>query len=176
MNEPRRWPDDSPAEDAEAERAAELDRLDQWAREQKTRPLADALTEHGIMPGDPGGESWSGPLVLPDWWDDIPEPLDQCPWCQRRGVPSPCPECRAARAADADQPAEWAWWPRCTPAQRRLHIAATYGTDPWSGRHCRIYTEWTDVDAAGQISTTYPLWFGAAPAGIYWGARRSAPN
>jgi hypothetical protein len=168
---PRRWPDDSAEEDAEAHRAAELARLDQWMREQKLKPLTDTLTEHGVLPGD--GQGWSGPLVLPDWWDEIRPPADPCPWCQRPGVPAPCPECRAARATDVDQPAEWVFWARCTPAQRRVHIAASYSTDPWSGRHCTIRIEWTDLDAEGRIRTAYPLWFGAAPRGIYW-ARRGA--
>ncbi len=69
---PRRWPDDSPEEDAQVDRAAELDKLQRWAREQKVRPLTDALTEHGMLPGD--GEGWAGAVILPDWWDEIPEP------------------------------------------------------------------------------------------------------
>lgn len=167
---PGRWPRDSEAEDFEVRRATELDRLARWGREQKLRPLTDALAEHGILPGD--GQGWPGPLVLPDWWDQIPEPGHCCPWCQRPDVPAPCPECREARAAGADPPALWAWWVRCTAAQRRLNIAGSYSTDPWSGRRCTIGQEWTDIDAEGQISTTYPPWRGAAPAGTYWEAWR----
>jgi hypothetical protein len=166
---PRRWPDDSPEEDAEAYRAAELARLEQWMREQKLRPLTDALGAAGVA-REPG-ECWAGPVILPDWWDQVPEPGHCCPWCQRPGVPSPCPECREARAADADPPSLWAWWASLAPAARRLHIAASYGTDPWSGRHCSIRMEWTSTDAEGQIRTTHPPYLGAAPAGVYWGTR-----
>jgi hypothetical protein len=178
---PRRWDDDSPEEDFEAHRAAELDRLQQWAREQELRPLTDMLEEHGMLPGD--GEGWTGPVIWPDWWDEIPEPHGQCPSCQRPGVvtrffggdpsrPAPCAECCAAADADPGQPAELARWASLTPAARRAHIAASYFTDPWSGRHCVIYVESTNVDSEGQIRTTYPPYFGCAPNGIYWGARR----
>ena len=167
---PRRWPDDSPEEDAQVDRAAELDKLQRWAREQKVRPLTDALTEHGMLPGD--GEGWAGAVILPDWWDEIPEPGHCCPWCQRPGVPAPCPECREARAADADPPSTWAWWAGLTAQARRLHIAARFGTDPWSGRRCTIRRESTDIDPDLQISTTYLPYFGAAPDGIFWGAQR----
>jgi hypothetical protein len=169
---PRRWPDDSPEEDFEVRRAQDIDGLARWTREQKLRPLTDVLGEHGLQRGD--GQGWYGPLVLPDWWDEIRPPADPCPWCQRSGVPAPCPECRAARATGVDQPAEWAFWARCTPTQRRVHIAASYSIDPWSGRHCAIRIERTDLDAEGQILTRYPLYFGAAPRGIYWRARRGA--
>ena len=188
---PRRWPDDSPEEDAEAHRAAELARLEQWAREQKLRPLTDAFTEHGLLPGD--GEGWTGPLILPDWWDEIPEPHGQCPSCQRPGVvtrffdgdpsrPVPCPECCQARAEVNPETVPrlesgvdpWAWWAGLTAPARRLHIAATYGTDPWSGRRCTIRIEWTDVDPEGQIRTEQLPYRGCAPDGIYWGAARRA--
>jgi hypothetical protein len=169
---PRRWDDDSPEEDAEAYRAAELARLDAWVREQKRRPLTDALAEHGVQPGKPGGESWADQVITPDWWDEVAEPGAPCPWCQRPGVPAPCPECRRGRAADLDPPQLWAWWAALAPAARRLHIAATYHVDPWSGRHCAIYVEWTDVDAEDQLLTTRPLYAGCAPAGIWWGTRR----
>ena len=167
---PRRWPDDSPEEDFKVHQAQEEDRAKQWIGEQKLRPLTDALESHGMLPGD--DQVMTGPLVLPDWWDEIPEPHDQCPWCQRPGVPSPCPECRAARATDVDSAAAWSWWAGLTPAPRRLHIAAAYGTDPWSGSRVTIRMEWTDVDAEGRIRTTYPSYFGCAPAGIFWGAQR----
>ena len=167
---PRRWPDDSPEEDAEAHRARELARLERWMAGQKVRPLADALEAHGLLPAD--GEGWTGPLILPDWWNAIPAPADPCPWCQRNVPAAPCPECREGRAADADPPSVWAWWASLTAEARRGNIAARFGTDPWSGRHCVIRQEWTNLDSDGQIRTTYPLYFGAAPAGIYWGARR----
>jgi hypothetical protein len=167
---PGRWPRDSEAEDFEAHRAHELDGLQRWTTEQRTRPLADALEEHGVLPGD--GQGWAGPLVLPAWWHDVKPPATPCPWCQRPVPASPCPECREARAADADPPSMWAWWASLTAEARRVNIAGSYSTDPWSGRRCTIRIEWTDIDAEGQISTTYPLWFGAAPAGIYWGAAR----
>lgn len=169
---PRRWADDSPEEDAEAHRARELARLEAWAREQKVRPLADALTEHGLLPGD--GEGWTGPVILPDWWDQVAPPANPCPSCQRNVPASPCPECREARATDLDLPSTWAWWPSLSAEARRLHIAATYGTDPWSGRRCTIRRESTDVDSEGQVRTTHELYRGAAPAGIYWGAARRA--
>lgn len=178
---PRRWPDDSPEEDAEVHRAAELAKLERWMREQKVRPLTDALTEHGILPDD--GEGWTGPVIVPDWWAEIPEPHDQCSSCQRPGVvtrffdgdpsrPVPCNECCAAHYADPDPPVVWARWAGLTPAQRRFHVAATYGTDPWSGRRCTIRIESTDVDSEGQIHTTDLPYSGAAPNGIFWGAQR----
>ena len=167
---PRRWPDDSPEENFAVHQATEGDGIIRWAAEQKLRPLTDTLAGHGVQPG--GGKGWAGPLVLPSWWDEVPEPGAPCPWCQRPSVPAPCGECRAGRAADVDPPSLWAWWASLAPAQRRLHIAASYSADPWSGRVCTIRMEWTDVDADGKVSTTYPLYFGCAPAGIYWGARR----
>ena len=167
---PRRWPDDSPEEDAEAHRARELARLEQWVAGQKVRSLTDTLTEHGILPGD--GEVMRGPLILPDWWDEIPAPAHPCPWCQRDVPASPCPECREARAADLDPPSAWAWWPSLSAGARRLHIAATYGTDPWSGQRCTIRIEWTDINSDGEIRTTDLPYSGCAPAGIYWGAQR----
>jgi hypothetical protein len=155
---PRRWPDDSEQEDAEAHRARELDRLDRWAREQKTRPLADALAEHGLIRGD-AAESWCSPPILPDWWDEIPEPGDACMWCQRRGVPSPCPECRAAREHGGDPAALWAWWLGLAPPRRRVYLAARYRRDPWTGRPVRIDVEWTDADADGASIATARLPF-----------------
>jgi len=167
----RRWADDSPEEDFKVHQAHEEDRLKVWVGEQKTRPLADALEAHGLI-REPG-ETWAGPVVLPDWWDEIPAPANPCPWCQRNVPASPCPECREARAADdVDPPAAWAWWPSLTAEARRLHIAASYGTDPWSGRRCSIHMEWTDISSDGEVRTTYPPYSGAAPAGIFWGARR----
>jgi hypothetical protein len=162
---PRRWDDDSPKEDDEAHRAAEIDRLQRWAKEQPHRPLTDALQAHGVMPGDPGGESWAGPVITPDWWDDVAEPGAGCPWCQRPGVPSPCADCRQARVTAGDPPFVWAWWVSLAPARRRLHIAARFGTDPWTGRRVTILAEWLDVDRAGQHR-----YLGCTPDGIYWKA------
>ena len=167
---PRRWPDDSPEEDFEVNRALELDGLQRWGREQKVRPLTDALAGHGVLPGDDQG--MAGPVILPDWWDEIPVPANPCPWCQRNVPASPCPECRQARAADGDPPPMWAWWPSLSAGARRLHIAAAYHTDPWSGRRCAIRKEWTDVGSDGEVRTTHRLYAGCAPAGIYWGAQR----
>jgi hypothetical protein len=154
----RRWPDDSPAEDAEADRAADRDRLDQWAREQKTRPLADALAEHGLLPGD-AAESWCSPPILPGWWDTVPAPPNPCPWCQRDVPAAPCPECRAAREHGGDPAALWAWWLGLDPARRRVYLAAKWRTDPWTGRPVRIEVEWTDVDADGGAIATARLPF-----------------
>jgi hypothetical protein len=178
---PRRWDDDSPEEDFEANRAAEADKLTSWAEAQKTRPLADALEQHGLLPRNPGGESWVA-LIVPDWWAGIPEPHGQCPTCQRPGVvtrffdgdpsrPAMCPECSAAFYADPDPAPLWAWWSGLDPAARRLHIAARHGTDPWSGRHCIIEAEWTSVTPDGEISTDRDRYLGCPPAGIYWAAR-----
>ena len=167
---PRRWADDSPEEDAEVaprRRARQARTVDAPSSGPGRWPTRSA--EHGILPGD--GEGWAGPLILPDWWDEIPEPGDCCPWCQRH-VPAPCPECREARAADATRPPRG---PGGLAAPRRSAGSTSprrYGTDPWSGRRCTIRREWTDVDAEGQIRTTHPLYRGAAPAGIYWGAQR----
>ena len=158
---PRHWPDDSPEEDFEAHRQQDIDRLGRWTAEQKHRPLRDLL-------GEPSGQGYAGPLILPDWWDQVPEPGQVCPWCQRPGVPAPCPECRQARAADVDPPWVWAWWASLTAPARRLHIAARYGTDPWSGRRVAIYQEGIDVDPEGQVSSGQSLWRGCPPDGIYW--------
>jgi hypothetical protein len=165
----RRWGDDSPEEDFEASRAAELDRLARWGREQKLRPLTDQLDAHGLTrePRETLAES----VILPDWWEDIAAPANPCPWCQRPVPASPCPQCRTARAADVDPPAAWAWWAGLAAQARRLHIAASYGVDPWSGRYCSIRQESTELDQEGQVCTSYLLYFGAAPKGIYWGAR-----
>jgi hypothetical protein len=158
---PRRWPDDSPEEDFEARRATDEARLGRWMAEQKHRPLTDML-------GEPSGQGYAGVLILPDWWDQVPEPGQVCPWCQRPGVPAPCPECRQARATAADAPSMWAWWPSLTAQDRRLHIAARYGTDPWSGRRVAIYREWADVDPQGQVSSGQSRYPGCPPDGIYW--------
>jgi hypothetical protein len=168
---PRRWRDDSPEEDAEAHRAAEMGRLERRMAWEKARPLADALGAHGAFPAD--AESWAGAVIMPDWWNQVPEPHDQCMWCQRPGVASPCGECRAARQDAADPPAAWAWWARLTPAQQRLNIAARFGTDPWTGRPARIEMEWTDAGQEG-ITITRDRYLGCTPDGIYWQARRRA--
>jgi hypothetical protein len=158
----RRWGDDSPEEDAEAHRARELARLERWMAEQKTRPLRDLL-------GEPNGQGYAGPLVLPDWWDQVPEPGQVCPWCQRPGFAEPCPECCQAREqATSDPPGTWTWWPSLTGQARRLHIAARYGTDPWSGRRVAIYMESIDVDPQGQVSSGQHRYTGCPPDGIYW--------
>jgi hypothetical protein len=102
---PRRWDDDSSEEDAEVHRARELARLQRW------------MAEHGMLPGD-AAESLAGPVTLPDWWHDVAEPGDCCPWCQQPGVPSPCAECRTARETGGDPAALWAWWASLAPAQR----------------------------------------------------------
>ena len=81
---------------------------------------------------------------------------------------APCGDCRQARATAGDPPALWAWWATLTPARRRLHIAARFGTDPWTGRHVRITAEWTEVDADEQIGTTHLRYLGCTPDGIYW--------
>jgi hypothetical protein len=168
---PRRWADDSPEENFEAHRAAELARNERWTAEQKLRPLTDALAEHGVQPGDTA-ESWAS-LILPGWWGDVAEPGAGCPWCQRPGLPSPCPDCRAAREQAGDPAAAWTYWANCTPAQRRLHIAARFGTDPWTGRRATITAEWADTTPE-RISTTRHRYIGTTPDGIYWAARRQA--
>jgi hypothetical protein len=164
---PGRWRRDSPEEDAEAHRARELARLDRWAAEQRLRPFKDALTSHGIEEGEAPG--YAGPLTTPEWWDEIPAPAHPCPWCQREVSASPCPECRAARA-EIPEPAVWAWWASLTPPRRRLNIAAAYRVDPWSGRRCVIYLDWITEGAEGLDAARLP-YAGAAPRGIYWGAR-----
>jgi hypothetical protein len=150
--------------DEEAERRRQIRDLDQWMREQKIREIADHLG----LPPPPPGESWAGSVITPQWWDQVPEPGSGCPWCQRPGIPSPCGDCRQARATAGDPPALWAWWATLTPARRRLHIAARFGTDPWTGRHVRITAEWTEVDADEQIGTTHLRYLGCTPDGIYW--------
>jgi hypothetical protein len=155
----RRWPDDSPEEDFAVHQATELDGIDRRGREQKLRPLTDALAEHGIGPGG-AAESWCSAPVVPDWWLEVPEPGGQCPWCQRPGVPAPCPECRAAR--EQDPPAVWAWWASLAPARRRLYLAARHGTDPWTGRRVRLEAEWTDI-IADEIATARRLFHPITP-------------
>ena len=159
---PRPWDDDSPEEDFKAHQAREEDRLKVWMGEQKTRPIRDLL-------GEPSGQGYSGPLLLPDWWDHIPEPGQVCPWCQRPGVPSPCPECRQARAVAGDPAVAWTRWAALPPALRRLNIAAAYRVDPWSGRRVTIYQEWTDEDPEGQVLSGRHHYNGpGTPSGIYW--------
>ena len=134
-----------PEEDAEVHRARELARLEQWTAEQKASRSPTRWTVHGMLPGDGDGLGRAGRSCRTGGTRSRP----------RRTVPvvpaavpaSPCPECREARAADARPAAAWAWWPSLSAEARRLHIAATYGTDPWSGRRCAIRIEWTDVAA-----------------------------
>ena len=155
MTGDRRWPDDSPEEDAEVHRAAELAKLDQWMREQKTRPLADALKADGALPG--GGEVLRSTLILPAWWHDVAEPHDQCWACQRPGVASPCGECRTAREQATDQAAEtiaWSTWAALTAARRRLLLAARWRRDPWTGRPVSITIDRTEVDSDGNAAPT----------------------
>ncbi len=64
-----RWRRDSPEEDFEAHRAHDIDGLGRWSREQRTRPLTDALKSHGLT--EEPGEGYTGRLILPDWWADI---------------------------------------------------------------------------------------------------------
>jgi len=160
---PRRWADDSPEEDAEVHRQQELARLERWMGEQKTRPIRDLL-------GEPSGQGYAGALLLPDWWDGIPEPHDQCPWCQRPGVPAPCPECRQAREQAGDPAVAWTRWAALAPSLRRLDIAGAYRVDPWSGRRVTIWVEWTDVDPEGQVLSGRHRYPGVTPDGIYWKA------
>jgi hypothetical protein len=150
---PRRWPDDSPEEDAEAHRQRELARLERWIAEQRVKPLTDALESHGLQRGD-AAESIAGPIVVPDWWDGIPEPGDCCPWCQRPGTATiPCDQCRAAREQNDDPASLWAWWASLAPPRRRLFLAARWRHDPWTGRPARIEIEWTDVNSDDEIAT-----------------------
>ncbi len=149
-----RWPRDSEQEDAEVHRAAELDKLERWIREEKTRPLTDALAGHGVLPG--GGELLRASFILPGWWDEVPEPGGQCWACQRPGVPSPCGQCRAAREQSSD-PAEavaWSWWTGLAAGDRRLLLAARWRRDPWTGRPVRIETDWAEADSSdGNVTT-----------------------
>lgn len=183
-DDPGRWPRDSKQENDAVHQATEGDRLKTWIGEQKLKPLADAL---GVPPGNPEGtESWAGQVITPEWWDDVAEPAAPCPWCQRPGVPAPCPECRQGHAADTDPPSLWSWWAKLSPAWRRLHIAARFGTDPWSSRRVVIYREWTDTGPEGTdadpeladpdtdtewwISAGRHRYTGCTPDGIYWKA------
>ncbi len=149
---PRRWDDDSPEEDAEVYRAAELARLERWAAEQKARPLTDALESHGMLPGD-AAESWSSAPITPGWWASVPPPADPCAWCQRPVAASPCPECRAAREQDHGPAAAWEWWASLTAQDRRLLLAARWRRDPWSGAPVAIEVDWADVGDDGTITT-----------------------
>lgn len=163
-----KWPRDSAEEDFEAARATQLDAYARWAREQRRiKPLTDALEQNGIHRGDPAGEPWTGQPILPDWWDEIAKPGAGCAWCQRPGVPMPCPECRDARAAADDPPSLWSWWASLTPELRRLNIAARFSRDPWSDRRVRVGIDWAD---AGGVSRQ--RYAGCTPNGIYWQARR----
>ena len=157
---PRRWPDDSPEEDAAAHQAREVARFERWMAEQKTRPLRDLL-------GEPEGQGYAGPLILPDWWDQIPEPGHAARGAS--GPESQRPALSAARPAPPPptRPPRGPGGRACAPA-RRLHIAARYRTDPWSGRRVAIYKEGIDVDPEGQVSSGQSLYTGCPPDGIYW--------
>lgn len=158
----QRWEPDGPEEAAAAHGASELDRFRRRRREERW----------GIRQRS---EAFPSRLILPPWWHDTgqPDPGRCCPWCQRPGVPAPCPECRAAREAADDPPRLWAWWAGLSPGMRRLHIAARFRTDPWSGRALEeaIAIEWSSVTEM-EMSTTRPPFSGCTPDGIYWQARR----
>ncbi len=166
---PRRWDDDSPEEDFEANRAAKDDGLTRYER---VIPLIAALEADGSITRDPA-EAWSR-WVVPGWWTTIPEPPQHCPVCQRPPRdPGPthdgtCAGCRAAQDAAPDLTL-LAYWDRLSHQDRRFAIAARYGTDPWSGRPAAITVEWTSLatgDDGTLTSTTsqYPAQHVPVPA------------
>ena len=150
---PRRWDDDSAEEDAAAHKERELARLEQWIREQKTRPLTDTLQAGGMLPG--GGEVLQTMITLPGWWTEVPEPHDQCWGCQRPGVASPCGECRTAREQgdDAAEAVAWSWWAGLAAADRRLLLAARWRRDPWTGRPVTISVDRAEVGSDETVTT-----------------------
>jgi hypothetical protein len=170
---PRRWPDDSPEEDFEVNRAREIDKLGRFPREQMTRPLVDALVAGGFM--EQPGEAVLVALVKPDWFDQVPEPGGTCMWCQRPDLASPCPECREAREQGGDPAAAWAWWAGLTAGDRRLMLAARWRLDPWTGRPVRIETGWTQAGDDGTITTARHPFHPVVPSTAWDLLRRGGP-
>ena len=154
-DEPLRWERDSDAEAAEAHRAAEQDRLDAWARDERLRPLTDALEAHGLIREQ--RESW-GRYVVPQGWAEAEPPEHACPWCQAPAEASEvCAACRDAQAGSSDPPARVSWWESLDPIARRLHLSACHGIDPWTGRAVSIGYESVAVGQDGLAVTEIPL-------------------
>jgi hypothetical protein len=154
---PLRWERDSKAEGDEAHRASEIDKLARWAREQRLRPLTDALEAHGITRDD--REGW-GRYIVPSWWPRVPPPETACPWCESPGDGHSeiCEGCLDAQAAAGDPPSMIAWWRSLAPIARRLHLGAVHGIDPWTGRAVTISYEDTTIDPeAGVAVSCLPL-------------------
>jgi len=169
-DEPLRWPRDSAEEDAEAHRAAELDRLGGWAREQRLRPLTDTLEAHGITRDH--RESW-GRYIVPSWWAETEPPAAACPWCQAPGPPVTCGPCAAAQAASPGPGSLTGWWESLTPLGRRLHLSARWGTDPWTGRAVRIEFETTAIDEEAGLGVSRARLHSPAPP-TSWDTRRES--
>jgi hypothetical protein len=154
---PQRWERDSPAEDFEASRARQLDELDAWARDQRYRPLTDAMESDGII--RERCETLAVAWVVPPWWASVSPPEPRCSWCQAPGAGDPCGPCLAAREHASDPPGLLAWWESLDPQARRMYVAVKHRTDPWSGRPVIIMCEWAETgsDGASVASGVHPL-------------------
>jgi hypothetical protein len=145
---PLRWERDSQEEDFEAARARELDALARWGREQRLKPLTDALEAHGLVREQ--REGWGG-YVVPSWWAQAAPPERACPWCQAPAEDDDavCGSCADAQAAAGDPDSLTGWWEALSPLARRLHLSAAHGLDPWTGRAVRIGYESVTIGEAG---------------------------
>jgi hypothetical protein len=151
-DEPLRWPRDSAEEDFEAHRAAELDELARWVREQPLRPLTDMMESHGYVRDR--REAW-GRYIVPEWWAKAEPPATACPRCETPGRPVICDLCADAQAAVPDPDSMIAWWEEMPALGRRLHLSARHGIDPWTARPVQIEHEQTVIDAEAGVGVSY---------------------
>ena len=133
---PRRWHDDSPEEDSEARRAEEHRRAPAGGRASR-RPAARRRSpiEHGPLLFDllVGTESITRPASsCRTWWPETPEPHHQCMGWRSAppAPPSPCGECTAACAADADLLLLWSWCSAAPPPRSGVFHIAARSRDP----------------------------------------------
>jgi hypothetical protein len=165
---PLRWPRGSAEEDFEAERATQLDELARWAREQRFRPLTDALEAHGMIREH---REDSGRYIVPEWWAQAAPPEAACPRCETPGDPALCGGCADAQAADPDPPSLLAWWESMPAIGRRLYLSAAHGLDPWTGRAARVEFETTTIDAEAGVGVSRAPLLSLVPR-TSWNLRR----
>jgi hypothetical protein len=130
--------------------------------EERADKLARIMADVGLI-HEPSAETMAAPVV-PEWWAEVEPPQWACEWCQRPagdvalegGI---CPACYAAQAsAEPDRVALLGHWGKLTPAARRLHLAARWRVDPWTGRRVVIRAAWVDVDHSGAVGAAeHPL-------------------
>jgi hypothetical protein len=140
--DPQRWERDSAAEDFEVRRARSLDELAAWARDQRYRPLLDALGADGIARSH--REALAITEAVPEWWADVEAPAPRCNLCQAPAGDDPCGPCREAQRAGPSPASLLAYWAERPAEVRRLLLAAKYRTDPWSGRPVVIECAWSE--------------------------------